>query len=115
MFKKRFKLSAENQLSGKDKKQLRARLAEIVGPLTAGHFVDNSRKLVGKKVQGSKLVILTEEDNPMVVDLSGALQDLCVTVYFLMAYPDCLPRLVLRPGVEDILAGGANLMWPGVS
>jgi predicted ribosome-associated RNA-binding protein Tma20 len=34
-------------------------------------------------------------------------------VYFLMAYPDSLPYLIINPGVEKFIYRGANLMWPG--
>lgn len=57
MFKKKFKVASENQLSGKDKKILKANLAKVVPAEAAEHFVNKSERIIAKKLHGSKTVI----------------------------------------------------------
>ena len=72
MFKKKFNVSGENQLSGKDKKILKNSLTKIIAAEVAAQFIDKSDKIISKKVQSSKMIIFVECDNPMIVDLSGS-------------------------------------------
>ncbi len=104
------KLAGENQLSGKDKKLLKANLSKVVAPDAATHFVERSDKILAKKVQSSKAIIFFESDNPMAIDLSGA-GDLAPTLYFALAYPGCLPELVLK---QDEALASASIPWEDV-
>ena len=113
MFKKLVKIGGQNQLSGKDRKMLKADLAKQLGEEEVEHFFATHEKLICEKVSGTKTLIYVTDDYPVFVDGTGK-GEFFPSLYALSAYPTLLPNLTICEGVETFIIGGANLMWPGV-
>lgn len=113
MFKKAFKVSSNNNLSGKDRKKLIKDLIKYYDPDSVNTLLDSNANIVVSKVQGSKMVIYTSSDVPILIDESNK-GDYFPTVYAYQQLPNLSKSLEINSGVESFLLSGANLMWPGV-
>lgn len=68
MFKKPVKISAQNQLSGKDRKTMRNKLAEVFDEACVDKIFSVNDKIISCKISGSKMVIYNGNDYPIFVD-----------------------------------------------
>lgn len=112
MFKKPIKVGAQNQLSGKDRKTIRNKLATLFDADAIDALL-KSDKIICNKVAGSKMLIYVGEDYPLIVDGTGK-DDFFPSVYTCTAYETLAKSLSINEGVEGYIFNGANLMWPGV-
>jgi len=72
MFKKAFKVSSKNNLSGKDRKKLVNDLSKYYDPESVSMLLEkNNPSIVVNKIQGSKIVLYLIDDIPVIVDASG--------------------------------------------
>jgi hypothetical protein len=72
MFKKPFKISAHNSLSGKDKKKLAADLKKFLDPDSVAALIENNdTDVVINKISGSKMVLYSIDNVPYFVDATG--------------------------------------------
>lgn len=85
MFKKPVKVSAQNQLSGKDKKTMRTKLIEAFDETCVDKIMNLNDKLVSCKISGSKMIIYNGNDYPLFVDGTGK-NDYFPSLYAAMAY-----------------------------
>ena len=106
-------MSAQNQLSGKDKKGIRNKLAVQFDPASVEAVFAHHDKLTCAKVSGSKLLIYMGEEYPLFVDGTGK-EDFFPSVYTCTAYQPLTKTLTINEGVETYIFNGANHMWPGV-
>ena len=119
MFKKPFKVSQSNALSGKDFKKLKANLQKLSYSETLVSTLPDTVEF--QKLQGSKVCLLVTE-NPLFfsVDSLNLKQDsnfVLPSLYLLyQSYPDKsgLVAVYVKQGVENFIFNGADLMWPGV-
>jgi hypothetical protein len=61
MFKKAVKVSAQNQLSGKDRKNVKNKLATLFDEPTLETLFNKNDKIVCNKISGSKMLIYMTE------------------------------------------------------
>jgi len=114
MFKKAFKTSSNNNISGKDKKKLIAELSKYYDAECLSSLLGKNTEVITlNKVQGSKMQLYIAGDTPILFDVSGK-GDIYPTLYTILLYPNLVPFLEVNTGVESFIFGGANLMWPGV-
>ena len=59
MFKKAVKVSAQNQLSGKDKKTIKAKLIDYLNEACVEKLFAMNEKIISCKISGSKMLIYT--------------------------------------------------------
>lgn len=71
MFKKKFKISSNNILSGKDKKKIVKDLSKICTGECVEHFFEKNEKIFQNKLQGSKIVIYSIEEYPAFIDATS--------------------------------------------
>lgn len=71
MFKKAFKVSSNNNLSGKDRKKLIKDLIKYYDPDSVNALLDSNTNIVVSKVTGSKMALYTANDVPILVDESN--------------------------------------------
>jgi len=72
MFKKAFKVSSNNSLSGKDKKKLATDLNKFFDPEIVNIILEKNNPIVTvNKLQGSKVQIYLIGDIPLFVDATG--------------------------------------------
>ena len=84
MFKKAIKIGAQNQLSGKDRKTIRNKLAALFDPDSIDAVLKND-KVICTKVSGSKMLIYVGDSYPLFVDGTGK-EDFFPTIYVCTAY-----------------------------
>ena len=114
MFKKRLKINAQHTISTKDRKKLKQELHQQFDRDTVDKFFEYSEKLDQQKVEKSKIVIYSDESDPLLVD-STSNRDYFPTVYCMNLFPTFVKIVLeLNSGVEKFLQKGAQLMWPGV-
>lgn len=113
MFKKPIKIGAQNQLSGKDKKAIKNKLANNYEQGCVEKLFALNEKIICNKVSGSKMLIYSGEEYPLLVDSTGK-DDFFPSLYVCAAYQPLLRTIYLNEGVENYIFNGANLMWPGV-
>ena len=113
MFKKAIKIGAQNQLSGKDRKNIKNKLSVQFNAKAIQTIVAQQEKINCNKVSGSKVLIYMGDDFPLFVDGTGK-EDFFPTVYLCAAYEPVVPSIYLNEGVQSYIFNGANLMWPGV-
>ncbi|NXA39553.1 EIF2D factor, partial [Eudromia elegans] len=78
-------------------------------------FIPNKEELNVIKIythKGEAITVYTSNKNPILFEIEKALYP---SVYTLWAYPDLLPAFSTWPPVLQKLAGGADLMLPGVA
>jgi translation initiation factor 2D len=61
MFKKPVKVSAQNQLSGKDKKVIKSKASESLDNECVDKILSSNEKIICCKIQGSKMLIYNGE------------------------------------------------------
>jgi predicted ribosome-associated RNA-binding protein Tma20 len=98
MFKKAIKIGAQNQLSGKDKKTIKSKMSEIFDGEAVECLFSKNEKIISAKVTGSKMLIYTGEEYPIIVDGTGK-NDYFPTVYACEAFEPIIKYIVLNEGV----------------
>ncbi|NXN19149.1 EIF2D factor, partial [Indicator maculatus] len=99
------------------RRKLRADVAAAFPNLSADQlteFIPNKEELNVIKIyshKGEAVTVYTNNKNPILFEIERALYP---TVYTLWLYPDLLPAFSTWPPVLQKLAGGADLMLPGV-
>lgn len=117
MFAKAFRVKSNTAIKGSDRRKLRADVAvafstlgtDRVSELIPGKEELNVVKLYAHK--GDAVTVYMSGGNPILFELE---KNLYPTVYTLWSYPDLLPTFTTWPLVLEKLAGGADLMLPGV-
>lgn len=85
MFKKAVKISAQSQMSGKDRKNFRNKLVTLFDPASIEAIIKKNDKLVCSKVAGSKMLIYMNDEYPLFVDGTGK-EDFFPSIYACAAY-----------------------------
>lgn len=117
MFKKPFKVKSNSQLKGSDRKKLRTELQfnfsslsedaiSIILPPKEPIFLV---KLVAHS--GQLVIMYCVQKLPVVFEIEGIMYP---TVFMLWHVPDLLYTFTTHPQVFSAIAGGADLMLPGV-
>ncbi|XP_044533051.1 eukaryotic translation initiation factor 2D isoform X2 [Gracilinanus agilis] len=117
MFAKAFRVKSNSAIKGSDRRKLRADVAaafpafspEQLSELVPGKEELNTVKLYAHK--GDAVTVYVSGGNPILFELKG---NLYPTVYTLWSYPSLLPAFMTWPLVLEKLAGGADLMLPGI-
>ena len=71
MFKKAIKTSTHNLMSGKDMKKLKKDLCKLFDSDSVTKFFENNDKLSCDKLSGSKILMYTNDDYPVLIDATG--------------------------------------------
>ncbi|NXH18958.1 EIF2D factor, partial [Bucco capensis] len=117
MFSKAFRVRSNTAIKGSDRRKLRTDVAAAFPTLSAeqlAEFIPNKEELNVIKIyshKGEAVTVYTNNRNPILFEIEKALYP---TVYTLWLYPDLLPAFSTWPPVLQKLAGGADLMLPGV-
>ncbi|XP_066481507.1 eukaryotic translation initiation factor 2D [Tiliqua scincoides] len=117
MFAKAFRVKSNTAIKGSDRRKLRADVAATFPALTSeqlSELVPNKEELNIIKLythKGEALTVYANGRNPVLFEIEKALYP---TVYTLWSYPHLLPVFTTWPPVLQKLAGGADLMLPGV-
>ncbi|XP_071862034.1 eukaryotic translation initiation factor 2D [Bombus fervidus] len=121
MFIKPLKIKSNNQLKGTERKKLCEEILAAYPTLTD----EETQSLIPKKETISVMKILTYSGHsgkvycvakiPMFFQLESLHQALLPTIFTLWHHPNLLRTFTTYPPVVTKLAGGANLMLPGVS
>ena len=85
MFKKAIKVSAQNQLSGKDKKNIKNKLVNLFDSNSIETLIAKQDKLLSNKISGSKMLIYIGDEYPIFVDGTGK-EDFFPSIYTCTAY-----------------------------
>ena len=113
MFKKPYKLSTQSILSTKDRKNLISQLQKQFD-LKPASSVSILTEWKVKKIEKSKVLIYTDQINPLFVD-STSNHNLFPTLYAFNFFPDLVKWVFyICPTVSKFIENGANLMWKGV-
>ncbi|XP_039605076.1 eukaryotic translation initiation factor 2D isoform X1 [Polypterus senegalus] len=117
MFAKPFRVKSNIVLKGSDRKKLKADVSEAFPTLTAeqlSSLVPQKEEINVVKIythSGKAGVFYTLHKNPIFFEAERRLYP---TVYTLWSFPDLMPAFATWPTVIQKLAGGADLMLPGV-
>ncbi|NXG20248.1 EIF2D factor, partial [Grallaria varia] len=117
MFARAFRVRANTAIKGSDRRKLRSDVAAAFPSLSAeqlAEFIPNKEELNVIKIyshKGEAVTVYVNHRNPILFEVEKALYP---TVYTLWVYPDLLPAFSTWPPVLQKLAGGADLMLPGV-
>ncbi|XP_043102065.1 eukaryotic translation initiation factor 2D [Puntigrus tetrazona] len=117
MFAKAFRVKSNTVIKGSDRRKLRADISATFPSLPAeelNELIPNKEELNIVKIyahKGDAVTLYVLHKNPIFFQLD---KQLFPTVYTLWRYPTMLPALVTWPPVLQKLAGGADLMLPGV-
>ncbi|XP_037680792.1 eukaryotic translation initiation factor 2D [Choloepus didactylus] len=117
MFAKAFRVKSNTAIKGSDRRKLRADVTaafptigtDQVSELVPGKEELNIIKLYAHR--GDAVTVYVSGGNPILFELE---KNLYPTVYTLWSYPDLLPTFTTWPLVLEKLAGGADLMLPGL-
>lgn len=119
MFTKPFKVKSNTQLKGSDRKKIRAELAQSFPRLTA----EDLAKLIPTKedvtllrlhcYRGENVHVYQVQKDPMFFFVERE-KVVFPTVYTLWKHPNLMHTFTTHAPVIDVLAGGANLMLPGI-
>ena len=71
MFKKPVKVSAQNQLSSKDRKTMKNKLAETFDQVCVDKVSNANDKIISRKITGLKMIIYNGNDYPLFIDGTG--------------------------------------------
>ncbi len=71
MFKKPVKVSAQNQLSGKDRKTIKNKLASLFDEESLDVLFTKNDKIICNKISGGKMLIYISDEYPLFVDGTG--------------------------------------------
>lgn len=116
MFAKPFRVKSNTALKGSDRRKLRADVSSLFPALSAenlSELMPSKEELNIVKVyahKGDSLNIYVHK-NPIIFEVE---KNLYPTVYTLWSFPDILPAFTTWPPVLEKMAGGADLMLPGV-
>ncbi|XP_041504358.1 eukaryotic translation initiation factor 2D [Microtus oregoni] len=117
MFAKAFRVKSNTAIKGSDRRKLRADVTAAfptLGTDRASELIPGKEELNVVKLyahKGDTVTVYTSGANPILFELE---KNLYPTVYTLWSYPDLLPTFTTWPLVLEKLAGGADLMLPGV-
>ncbi|XP_055675983.1 eukaryotic translation initiation factor 2D isoform X2 [Falco peregrinus] len=117
MFSRAFRVRSNTAIKGSDRRKLRTDVAAAFPNLSAEQlteFIPNKEELNVIKIychKGEAVTVYMNNRNPVLFEIEKALYP---TVYTLWVYPDLLPAFSTWPPVLQKLAGGADLMLPGV-
>ncbi|XP_062579935.1 eukaryotic translation initiation factor 2D-like [Saccostrea cucullata] len=117
MFLKPFRVKTQTSIKGSDRKKVKSTLQNCypsLSPKDASDIVPNKAEMTIAKINthsGVNVLVYCVEKNPVLIDVDGVIFP---TVYTLWKYPDLLPVFKTHPPVFTKLAGGADLMLPGV-
>ncbi|NXI35392.1 EIF2D factor, partial [Galbula dea] len=117
MFSRAFRVRSNTAIKGSDRRKLRTDVAAAFPNLSAEQlteFIPNKEELNVIKIyshKGEAVTVYMNNRNPILFEIEKALYP---TVYTLWVYPDLLPAVSTWPPVLQRLAGGADLMLPGV-
>ncbi|XP_056585734.1 eukaryotic translation initiation factor 2D isoform X2 [Triplophysa dalaica] len=117
MFAKAFRVKSNTVIKGSDRRKLRADISTAFPSLSAedlNELVPNKEELNTVKIyahKGAATTLYVLHKNPIFFQLE---KQLYPTVYTLWRYPAMLPAFTTWPPVLQKLAGGADLMLPGV-
>ncbi|XP_006834127.1 PREDICTED: eukaryotic translation initiation factor 2D isoform X2 [Chrysochloris asiatica] len=117
MFTKAFRVKSNTAIKGSDRRKLRADVTaafpnigtDQVSELVPGKEELNIVKLYAHR--GDAVTVYMSGGNPILFELE---KNLYPTVYTLWSFPDLLPIFTTWPPVLEKLAGGADLMLPGL-
>ncbi|XP_056413983.1 eukaryotic translation initiation factor 2D isoform X2 [Hyla sarda] len=117
MFAKPFKVKSNTTMKGSDRRKLRADVSTLLPALSTENLSElmppkeelNVVKVYAHK--GDSMTIYVHNKNPIMFELE---RNLYPTVYTLWSFPDLLPVFTTWPQVLEKMAGGADLMLPGV-
>jgi predicted ribosome-associated RNA-binding protein Tma20 len=98
MFKKAVKVGAQNQLSGKDRKTIKAKLSDSLDAECVEKIFASNDKIISNKVSGSKMLIYNGNDYPIIVDGTGK-HNYFPSIYLASAYEPLLRTLQINEGV----------------
>ncbi|KAF7253890.1 Eukaryotic translation initiation factor 2D [Varanus komodoensis] len=118
MFAKAFRVKSNTAIKGSDRRKLRSDVAATFPTLTPeqlSELVPNKEELNVIKLYAHKeeaLTVYANSRNPILFEIEKVLYP---TVYTLWSYPNLLPIFSTWPPVLHKLAGGADLMLPGVT
>ncbi|XP_030088988.2 eukaryotic translation initiation factor 2D isoform X2 [Serinus canaria] len=117
MFARAFRVRANTNIKGSDRRKLRSDVAAAFPSLSTeqlAELVPNKEELNVIKIyshKGEAITVYMNHRNPILFEVEKVLYP---TVYTLWVYPDLLPAFATWPPVLQKLAGGADLMLPGV-
>ncbi|XP_056367118.1 eukaryotic translation initiation factor 2D isoform X2 [Oenanthe melanoleuca] len=117
MFARAFRVRANTNIKGSDRRKLRSEVAAAFPTLSTeqlAELVPNKEELNVIKIhshKGEAITVYMNHRNPVLFEVEKVLYP---TVYTLWVYPDLLPAFATWPPVLQKLAGGADLMLPGV-
>ncbi|XP_012690440.2 eukaryotic translation initiation factor 2D [Clupea harengus] len=117
MFEKAFRVKSNTVIKGSDRRKLRTEIAAAFPALSTdelSELVPNKDELNVVKVyahKGDAVTFYVLHKNPIFFQLE---KQIYPTVYALWRCPEMLPTLITWPAVIQKLAGGADLMLPGV-
>ncbi|XP_007065146.2 eukaryotic translation initiation factor 2D isoform X2 [Chelonia mydas] len=117
MFSKAFRVKSNTAIKGSDRRKLRTDVAAAFPALSSeqlSEVVPNREELNIVKLythKGDAVTVYANNRNPVLFEMEKTLYP---TVYTLWSYPDLLPAFSTWPPVLQRLAGGADLMLPGV-
>ncbi|XP_075843967.1 eukaryotic translation initiation factor 2D isoform X2 [Microtus pennsylvanicus] len=117
MFAKAFRVKSNTAIKGSDRRKLRADVTAAfptLGTDRASELIPGKEELNVVKLyahKGDAVTVYMSGANPILFELE---KNLYPTVYTLWSYPDLLPTFTTWPLVLEKLAGGADLMLPGV-
>lgn len=117
MFVKPFRIKSQTQLKGSDRKKLRVELSEAFPSLTPDDLaalVPNKEDVVVIRMycyKGESVLVYQVQKEPLFFVLEKKMYP---TVYLLWRHPNLLHTFTTHPPVISVLAGGADLMLPGI-
>uniref|UniRef100_A0A4W5N6S1 Eukaryotic translation initiation factor 2D n=1 Tax=Hucho hucho TaxID=62062 RepID=A0A4W5N6S1_9TELE len=117
MFSKSFRVKSNTVIKGSDRRKLKADISTAFPSLSVeelSELVPNKEELNVVKIyahKGDAVTLYVLHKNPVFFELEKCLYP---TVYTLWHYPHVLPTFTTWPPVLQKLAGGADLMLPGV-
>ncbi|XP_061182626.1 eukaryotic translation initiation factor 2D-like [Saccostrea echinata] len=117
MFLKPFRVKTQTSIKGSDRKKVKSTLQSCYPSIStkdACDIVPNKAEMTIAKINthsGVNVLVYCVEKNPVLIDVDGVVFP---SVYTLWKYPDLLPVFRTHPPVFTKLAGGADLMLPGV-
>ncbi|NXS31131.1 EIF2D factor, partial [Pomatostomus ruficeps] len=117
MFARAFRVRANSSIKGSDRRKLRSDVAAAFPTLSTeqlAELIPNKEELNVIKIyshKGEAVTVYMNHRNPILFEAEKVLYP---TVYTLWVYPDLLPAFSTWPPVLQKLAGGADLMLPGV-
>ncbi|XP_061113276.1 eukaryotic translation initiation factor 2D [Conger conger] len=117
MFAKPFRVKSNTVIKGSDRRKLKTDVSNALPTLSAedlNELIPSKEELNVVKIyahKGDAVTLYVLHKNPIFFEHEKRLYP---TVYTLWRHPDLLPTFITWPAVLQKLAGGADLMLPGV-